>query len=477
MPATTPLAGATVSVFGLFTSTTDATGAFSIRFVPAGLGNISASAILISSPVLSGLSAAVAPVAAGNTNLGVIQLAGNSGTVTGIISDSQGHPVTGAQVSVSSGTMTLAATTDATGRYTVSNLLTGGVTVIAFDPVSSGRARATGTLAASPPLTLNLQLTASGSVSGIIFRSGGTIPAALVPVSLTSTGAPAFTTTDVFGRYNFDVVPAGAVTLDASDPATGDRGRATATLTVNATSVPLNVTLNGVGRAVVTVSIGGAALSGATVSLTSQTQFGGTQSGTTLADGTATFAQVLAGGVSVTATNPANGQTNSASSTVLVGATANIQITFQAGPGTGSISGRVLTPDGLTAVAGETVKLIDINNQAHQQTSGPDGSFRFDNNALGTYSLIAADGADRTQAHEVGIVIANGGDVITRNLTLVATGSVSGRVLNPDSSLALGISVALRSYNPIVGGSFSTTTNSDSSEKSVGEFWLGQFAK
>jgi hypothetical protein len=65
-----PLAGVTITLFGLFTTTTDATGAYSLRFIPAGLGNITASALFPSAPVQSGLSAAVPPVAAGNTNLG-----------------------------------------------------------------------------------------------------------------------------------------------------------------------------------------------------------------------------------------------------------------------------------------------------------------------------------------------------------------------------------------------------------------------
>lgn len=36
----TSLAGVTISVLGLFTTVTDATGAFSLRFIPAGLGNL-----------------------------------------------------------------------------------------------------------------------------------------------------------------------------------------------------------------------------------------------------------------------------------------------------------------------------------------------------------------------------------------------------------------------------------------------------
>jgi hypothetical protein len=167
--------------------------------------------------------------------LGVIQLTSNSGTVTGLVTDSQSHPIGGVQVSVASGAMTLAATTDATGRYTVVNLLPGSVTVIVFDPASALRSRATGALVAGATLTLNLPLVASGSVTGLVFRNGGTIPAARVPVTLTSTGAPAFGVTDVFGRYSFDVAPLGAITVDASDPATGDRGRATGTLASNAT--------------------------------------------------------------------------------------------------------------------------------------------------------------------------------------------------------------------------------------------------
>lgn len=470
-----PVAGVTVTLFGQFTTITDATGAFSLRYIPAGTGNVVATATFLGVPAQTALSASVAPVAAGTTNLGTIQLAASSGSVTGTVVDSQSQAVSGAKVSIASGAMTLTATTDASGRYSVSNLLSGAVTVIAFDPVTGARGRATGTLAQGATFTINVQVGTSGSVTGVVYRSGGVTPAALTPVTLSSTGAAASTVTDVFGRYTFDVVPTGAVTVGVADSSTGDRGRATGTLTAAAGTVAVNVTFNGVGKVSVSVTSGSSPIANAPVTVTSQSQFGGSQSGVTGSNGVATFNQVLAGGVSVSATNPANNAVGTATGTVLVGLTANISIPFQAGPGTGSVTGRVLAPDGITAISGEAVKLLDVNNVLRQQmTSAADGSFRFDGAALGTYSLLALDATGRTQAHEVGVVIANGGDVVTRNLVLAATGTVSGRVLNPDSSVSPAIAVSLRSYNAVVGGFFSATTNAQG-QYSIAGVPIGDF--
>ena len=104
-------------------------------------------------------------------------------------------------------------------------------------------------------------------------------------------------TADAQGRYRIDLVPVGAYTVDATDPATGDRGRATASIASQDQVVTTNITLVGVGKVIVTVKDGGLnPVSGAQVKLDSQTVFGGRQTGTTQADGTLTFANVLAGG-------------------------------------------------------------------------------------------------------------------------------------------------------------------------------------
>ena len=57
------------------------------------------------------------------------------------------------------------------------------------------------------------------------------------------------------------------------------------------------------------------------------------------------------------------------------------------------------------------------------------------------------------------IKLAFAGQVFTRDFTMVGLGTVTGRVLNPDSSSAQGLVVNVNSLNPELGGPRSATTN------------------
>jgi len=72
------VAGATVS-FGNLTTTSTATGAFSLAGVPTAQGNIVILAsVVIGGQTVRGRSQATAPVPAGTTNVGDIRLSGGS---------------------------------------------------------------------------------------------------------------------------------------------------------------------------------------------------------------------------------------------------------------------------------------------------------------------------------------------------------------------------------------------------------------
>src|SRR6185295_9670325 len=133
-----------------FTATTDSTGFFAIARVPASLGPISVLARIIrAGRVVDGTSEARAAVAGGLTDAGTIQIGTNAGTVSGLVTDPQGHPVPGANVTLKVGNDTRTATADVLGRYRVANMVTGQVTVTAKDPRTLLRGRATGTLPAN----------------------------------------------------------------------------------------------------------------------------------------------------------------------------------------------------------------------------------------------------------------------------------------------------------------------------------------
>lgn len=387
-------------------------------------------------------------------------------TVAGVVTNPSGQVAAAAQVTMTASNGTFNTQTDAAGRYRFDNAGVGELFVNVFDPASNLRGRGAVSVGSfAQTLALDIRLFASGAVTGTVFGADGVTPLASARVSLTLQAGGAYAgaaTTDEQGRYTIDYVPLGNFRLDVSDPATDDRGRASNQLNVNGETRTVNVTMNGLGRVVVTVQ--GSAnqlVAGAPVSLTSLSTFGGTQTETTASDGTATFERVLAGNVYVGASDPATRLGGAATSSVAAGATANVVVRLEPA---GTISGRVFDVEGATPVAGATVRLLDdnyYNSVARQATSGADGGFRFEYVPLGTYHLDALDSASRVRARSNGAVLTSNGQTVTRDLTLTGLGSVAGRVLNPEGRPAPGLQVSVRSTNPFVGGFFGATTNAE----------------
>jgi hypothetical protein len=281
-------------------------------------------------------------------------------TVTGLITNPANQPVVGAQVTIQTTGGRFTGTTGADGRYQFERITLGNVQLTVVDPATNLRGRAAGSIGLSGEvLTLNARLSASGTVTGTIFRAGGTTPAANIEVAL-YTSLPygsliGRATTDAQGQYTVDLVPVGNFTVDATDPSNGDRGRTSNQVNANGETRTINFTMNGLGRVRITVTdAAGSTLDGAQVTLSSQSQFGGSQQGITGADGTLVFERVFAGNFSVTARNVNTRLAGSVNGSVTAGATTNITVAMQPA---GTILGRVLGTDGTTPVTGRTVRL------------------------------------------------------------------------------------------------------------------------
>lgn len=434
---TTPVgSGVNVSLFGstFLNTTTDSQGNYSFDFVPLGGFTVETSDSNGNRGRTSGTLITTSQVVVANVSfLG-------KGTVSGTVRDSSGNSVPNAAVLLNSNSIfggSRSATTDGAGHYSFTNVFVGPFTVNANSAISRQGGNATGTLAGDgQTATADVTLVATGSITGTVFHFGGTSPAPGVVINL-SDGHSA--TADAQGRYRIDLVPVGSYTVDATDPATGDRGRATSTIASQDQVVTTNVTLIGTGKVIVTVKDGGLnPLAGAQVKLDSQTIFGGRQTGTTQANGTLTFANVLAGGYSAFAVDPQTSLTGSNSGNIAANATANITVQLQ---GAGAVQGTVFAPDGTTPVPNISVQL---NGQVGRQTTtAPNGTFRFDVVPVNTYELRIVDSAGNVRASAL-VTIATHGQVITKNLVLSGVGTVTGRVLNPDATVAPGVLVVLQ---------------------------------
>jgi hypothetical protein len=378
------------------------------------------------------------------------------GTVTGLITNQNNQPVPGAQITVIANNGTFTTTTGPDGRYFLDHVAPGTVNVQASDPNTGFAGRASGSINfAGQILNLDIRLVAFGTVTGTVFRFNGAtvVPGAQVTLSGASSGT---TVTDALGHYQFDFVPLGSFTIDVTDPQTGDRGRTTNQVSINGEVRTVNVILNGVGSLTVTVKdAAGNLITNAQINIFEQNQFGGFLTGRTASDGTFAFANVLAGNIFVTATDPVT-QLSGSLSSVVTASVANA-ITVQLQPA-GSVLGRVLGTDGVSPLAGVTVQ---ISGPVFRQVStASDGSFRFDALPLGSYTLQSLDSSNRVRARQTGVTLASNGDVVTSVLIFTGLGTVHGNVKNPDGTAATFLGVSLRSANPQIGGFINSTTDS-----------------
>lgn len=438
----TPAAsGITVTLSGPanLTTTTGALGAYSFTFVPLGGFTVRASDGNGHTGSSSGVIATTNETITAN-----IQFVGN-GTVTGLVTDGAGNAAANATVTLlNSGVnpQKLTTQTDSSGHYTLTNVYVGSFAVSAgvTKGVSLG-----GTVLASltqqgQTLTVNISLSAAGSVQGVVVRSDGTTPAAGVNVVAQNNAIAA--TTDAQGNYKLDFIPAGKVTVLAADPATNDQGSVNGTVTAGAVTPMAQLVLNGIGTVHVSVvDASGAAVPSAQLTLTSDTSFVEQLTGIGAADGTYTFNGVLAGALTVMATNPVNELAGTAQGTVTAGGSTNVTVHLQPA---GTISGHVFASDGVTGVAGVKVQL----DSSTTTVSASDGTYSFATVPSGTHLLQALDGQNTPASPSVTATIASQGQTFTADLVLVSRGTVSGVVSNGDGTPASGAAITVQSLTP-----------------------------
>ena len=115
---------------------------------------------------------------------------------------------------------------------------------------------------------------------------------------------------------------------------------------------------------------------------------------------------------------------------------------------TGSIVGTVFAPDGQTPALGIQVSCEGCGSPV---TTAADGTYRFDNVRLRTWTVTAADAQGRKRGLAKNVPVTANGQVVTANMTLIGLGTVTGRVLNPDNSSASSLSVLIHSLDPDFG--------------------------
>ncbi len=417
-------AGTTVRIsFGDLTVTTGADGRFTSALpIPAGGYSLTAQ-----TPTggLRGQATALVP-AGGQVNV-TIRLLG-LGTVNVLVKRANAQPVPNAIVRLRRGTFpsdTADGSADAFGALRFVNLSEGPFSVEVEEPITGLRGRASGVVVRDAEVGATVTLTPSGRVSGVFLTADTSQPIPFAQVSL-SGAVQAYATTATTGRFELTSIPVGPFTVEASDPATGRRGRATGELLVEGQVVEVVVVQlpRGAVSGFLLNADGVTGVAGANVELTTSSFIPTSLQVTTRGDGSFRFEGVPAGGFTLRATDPVSGAKGSATgSLTFEGEIVDRNITLEP---FGALRVTVLSetgqpaPNATIAAAGREVG-VDVN-----------GQFTFENLTLGTYRVTAQSLAQPRNGGEATATIDEANETVDLTVRLRGVAPVTVRVVAAD---------------------------------------------
>jgi Bacterial Ig-like domain/Carboxypeptidase regulatory-like domain len=411
------------------TVSTDATGTFKFaKIFPQGMYTLSAA-----DPVSGGVMQMQVYLRASQDTTQNLRLKG-TGTVNVTVVDGAGVAVGAAFVTLNENDYPNAVfngSLDASNQGVISfpNVFEGNFSAQVVDPFGRG-GRASGVLPqGTTSVTVQVQLTTTGTVQGHYYLPDGITPIANATVNLTASGrvigqATTLGAGDV-GAYTFDYVPAGSVQLNAQDPLTGRTGIAANSITTQGQALTLNVVAEGLDTVQGLVTRDGSPQPGASVSITS-----GNFQATTSADSNGNY--LMGGvpeGVVVATASLSNGFLTGTASTTLSG-DGNMFPLNVALRSSGSVTGQVLQADGVTSA---TASVVSINvggtgGGTLSTTTDAQGNFSFNLVPAGTATISVQVLGSIDQASAM-VVVPTGSNVTTR-ITLNGIGSLSGVALN-----------------------------------------------
>jgi hypothetical protein len=361
-------------------------GAFEFNYVPAGSVRLEAH-----EPASARTGIAVGTIASEGALLALDVRAEGLGTVTGVVT-AGGVPQPAAKIELASGRFKVTAAADGEGRYTVSGVPEGQVTVSASVASGVQRGTATATLIGDgATLSLDVAVRDVGRVIGSVNPAPG-MP--LRPTIVTASPRQGLNLTfsavvDEDGAFEFDRLPAGLTTFTADVIGSIDRAEVVADVVGSATT-EVELDLVGVG------SLTGIALDSVglptrgSLRVTSDASHGSSLTVTVPEDGTFRFPALLAGPVSLrlTLTGGATELYGTATATVVAGQETTVNVRLQ---DSATVTGLVLRADGVTPAFGADTMIRLSNGLSIPVQVLSDGRFTATGVPLGAISVRVTD--------------------------------------------------------------------------------------
>ncbi len=369
--------------------------------------------------------------------------------------DGSNAPIVGVTVTLKdSGKVTVGTTTTAAdGTYSFANVAPGSYTVNETQPAgyAAGLVNPSNVIAVTQTKTglVNQNFSETGlGIGGKVFVDGSNAPLAGVTITLRdSTNAVVGTTvTAADGTYSFTNLLNGSYTVTETQPTGYGNGVVNPTNVIAVTLAGTSAVNQNFSEAIGsfsgnvyydsnsngTLTAGEPGLSGVTVTLTGTDALGAAVNRTTTsaADGSYSFANVIAGTYTVTESQPAaynNGSTTAGSAGGTTTGTNDIVATIALAGGTNAtgynfgelgapIAGKVFVDGTNAPLQNVTITLRDsLNNVVATTTTAADGTYTFANIAPGSYTVTETQPA----GYGPGVVVP--GNVI--NVTQTKTGS------------------------------------------------------
>lgn len=455
-PNGAPVVGAAVLIYEKMLTNTNADGDYFFANVPKiSKAKVQSFARLVTDgEIAEAASVQLNAVVGGLTDLGTTTLKPLVEAVAGTVKSPSGKVVAGANVTLIAGGEVRTTTTNNSGVYLFKQVPPGFVILQSIDPKTGLRAQQTGTLIEEESLTVNIPLVPSGTILGKVKDVDGiTLVGPEIPLTLSgpvSLSVP----TDVFSEYRFGYLPLGVYTVEAVAP-DGKRGRTVANLNSTNQVFKADVVYLGRGTVMGTVeTITGQKVSGAQVTLSSQSVFGGTSTTITDGNGLFMFEDVFVGSYQISAYDAVSGFGGFQSGNLKQDGevtTHTITLTPSA-----ALTGVVFESDGTTPVPGAKVQLSPSGKSAVADASGV---YTFSGLPLGVYTVVASKPSNGDKGKTIANV--DTADAVTNaDVLLTGLGTVQVTVQDAGGVPAGGAKVTLTSTTSF-GGNQTTTADAN----------------